>query len=128
MNHIKRVLIIDDDNTCVYLAKLVLKSLNMDEFTESAKNGIEGLAKLKQAYENDVLPDLILLDIKMPLMDGFAFLKEVEKQEHAGYNKVRIVLLSSSQNPWEIERAKSYRAAAFLHKPLTKEKLQSILA
>lgn len=63
----------------------------------------------------------------MPVMDGFAFLEELEKLNNVEFSDMKVVILSSSHNPWEMEKAKNYSVAAFLHKPLTKKKLQSIL-
>lgn len=129
MNQIERILIIDDDETSIFLIKRVLSSVDVGSHVQIAYNGLEGLNTLKEAAAHDRLPHLIFLDIKMPVMDGFGFLEELGKPENQDLNGLKIILLSSSHNPWEMERAKKEPAvAAFLHKPLTKEKLQSILS
>lgn len=126
MKQIERVLIIDDDETSIFLTKRVLHNAGMGSETRSALNGLEGLRVLKEAAENNWLPHLILLDIKMPVMDGFAFLEELKRLEDIDLSDTKIVLLSSSQSPWEKEKAKEKAVTAFLNKPLTKENLQSI--
>ena len=125
--HIERVLVIDDDETSIFLIKRVLNSMDINNHAQTAPNGLEGLNVLKEAEGLEQLPQLVLLDIKMPVMDGFVFLEELEKLGNLNFNSMKIVMLSSSQNPWEIERAKSKGVTAFLHKPLSREKLQSVI-
>lgn len=127
MKQIERVLVIDDDEISVFLTRRVLKSLGIGSTVLTAHNGLEGLGLIKNTVEEGQLPQLILLDIKMPVMDGFAFLEELEKLEDVDFSDTKIILLSSSHNPWEMERAKKHRAFAFLHKPLAKEELRSII-
>ncbi len=127
MNHVERVLVIDDDPTSIFLTTRILKSMGIGEQTQTARNGLEGLELFKEAVAQNRVPQLVLLDLKMPVMDGFGFLAELEKLGSESLAQAKVVLLSSSQNPWEMEKAKKYVAAAFCHKPLTKEKLQRVL-
>jgi len=129
MKPIEKVLVIDDDPTSIYLTKRVLQSLNITESqTQAAFDGLEGLNLIKKAFEQKQLPQLILLDIKMPVMDGFAFLEELVKLQNINLTDTKIILLSSSHNPWEVTRAQQSPIAAFLNKPLTKEKLQQVIS
>ena len=127
MNQVERVLIVDDDEISIFLTRRVLKNLGIGGAIQAANNGVEGLRIVKEMIRQGQPPQLILLDIKMPVMDGFAFLEELEKLENDDLSRTKIVLLSSSQNPWEMERAKKLNTTAFLHKPLAKEDLQRIL-
>ncbi|RDV15010.1 response regulator [Pontibacter diazotrophicus] len=127
MKQIERVLVIDDDETSIFLTKRLLHSVGVGSQIQTALNGLEGLNSIKKAVAEELLPQLILLDIKMPVMDGFAFLEELERLPNMDFNDTKIALLSSSHNPWEMEKAKKYPVSAFLHKPLTKEKLQRVL-
>ena len=75
----------------------------------------------------EVLPDIIFLDVKMQVMDGFAFLDEFEKLPDEVKSKVRISMLTSSLLESDRQRAMNYsNVIEFLNKPLTKEKLQNI--
>ncbi|WP_162056294.1 response regulator [Pontibacter pamirensis] len=127
MEPIKSILIIDDDTTSVFLARRLLSSIDSGLQVHGAQNGRDALAILKEAKEKAAPPQLILLDIHMPVMDGFDFLKEVGQHGHVNLIDTKIVLLTGSQNPVEIARGKNQLAATFLQKPLTKEKLRSIL-
>ncbi|MCC9134888.1 response regulator [Pontibacter silvestris] len=127
MKPIERVLVIDDDETSIFLIKRVLSSIGINNCTQTALNGLAGLNILKEAVEHECLPQLILLDIKMPVMDGFAFLEGLEGLQNLNLSDTIIILLSSSQSPWEKEKATKSCVTAFLSKPLTKEKLQSII-
>lgn len=93
----------------------------------TAQNGLEGLKLLKDATESGELPQLILLDINMHGMGGFEFLEELGKLRYVNLIDTKIVLLSSSLSPLDIELARNHLAATHLKKPLTKDKLLSIL-
>ncbi|MFD3003470.1 response regulator [Pontibacter toksunensis] len=127
MKQVERVLVIDDDINFVFLTKRLLSSVGIGKQVEIAYNGAQGLTHIREAASQGRLPQLILLDIKMPLMDGFTFMEELVKL-NMNLTDTRIVLLSSSQSPWDREKAAKSPAAAFLHKPLTKDKLRSIMA
>jgi CheY-like chemotaxis protein len=126
MKPVERVLVIDDDATVTFLTKRMLNSLGIRSGVRIAHNGLEGLECIKEAAEQGLLPQLVLLDIKMPVMDGFAFLEELAKL-NLNLSDTKVVLLTSSQSPWDKERAAKSQADALLYKPLTKETLQSIM-
>lgn len=126
MKQVERVLVIDDDATVTFLIERMLCGFGIDKGVQIAHNGLEGLTHMREDAAQGQLPHLILLDIKMPEMDGFTFMEELTKL-NLNLNDTKIVLLSSSQSPWDKEKAAKSPAAAFLHKPLTKETLRSIM-
>ncbi len=90
-----------------------------------AKSAIEFLRNIEKLEVADkVLPDVIFLDIDMPLMDGFQFLDEFEKFGNLVKKKCKIVMLTSSINPQDFNKAKKYlNVKLYLNKPLSHESI-----
>ena len=118
------VLIVDDDATARFLIERILRRVGVSQQILTASNGQEALTVLNQIGPS--CPELILLDINMPLMNGFEFLQALQHSTLAPL-PAKIVLLSSSSNPRDVELAKKYSVAAFLPKPLTEDKLRMVL-
>lgn len=127
MQTIENVLIIDDDPTSIYLTRRVLSSLGVGTSVEAAQTGMEGLKLLEDAKNNRRSPQLILLDVNMQGMGGFAFLEELGKRQYVNLIDTRIVLLTGSEDPADLRLAKMHLAADYVPKPLTKDKLRRIL-
>ena len=123
MEKVAMTYIIDDDKIFVYVLKKVMeKNIKFKEIKEF-RNGEEVL----ELITNDTnLPTVILLDINMPIIDGWQFLDEVEKLNHK--NKINIFIMSSSIDQREIEKSKMYSTVRdFISKPINNEKLEKIL-
>jgi len=125
MQQIKKVLLVDDDPTSTFLAQLLLRKLSTVEHVSVAANGKDALDYLIGSQEKGNLPDLILLDINMPLMDGFEFMDHF--QQLPFHNAARVVLLSSSVSSKDLQKAADYHIRDFINKPLTKEKLSLLM-
>ncbi len=103
----KRILIIEDEKT---LLEAIAKKLEVENYTvDTALDGGEGLEKVK---ENK--PDLILLDILMPRVDGFEVLENLNKDPEL--SKIPVIIISNSGQPVEIERAMSLGVKDYLIK------------
>lgn len=123
MEKVAMTYIIDDDKIFVYVLKKVMeKNIKFKEIKEF-RNGEEVL----ELITNDTnLPTVILLDINMPIIDGWQFLDQVEKLNHK--NKINIFIMSSSIDQREIEKSKMYSTVRdFISKPINNEKLEKIL-
>src|SRR5690606_23881750 len=105
---------------------MLLKRLPYDIETIRAMNGLEAINMLKT--EPDKLPDLILLDLNMPVMNGWDFL-EIFNDLMSTFPKVPVIcILSSTIAPDDIEKSKSYDTVeCFLSKPLLKADMQNLL-
>lgn len=131
---LEKVICVDDDPIALLLSKLVLAKSDFASQVITAANGeiaIQYLERPEVIAENNnsVNPLVILLDLNMPVMDGWEFLEQFSKTLHTQhYKTAKVILLSSSIDPNDIERSKDFSmVSAFLPKPLTKEMLQTIL-
>jgi CheY-like chemotaxis protein len=120
------ILIVDDDDTTRFLMKRVIKNIFQEDQIQTAGNGMEALAMLNQACSSQNCPELVLLDINMPVMNGFEFLQELQNSSVDTY-ALKIAILTSSNNPLDYLMAQEYPIIGFLEKPLTEEKFKSIL-
>lgn len=120
---IKRLLCVDDDNITLTLTKLVVGKASFAEEIITRHNGKEALDYYIGLSENTTsqnYPELIFLDLNMPIMGGWDFLEEFNKNFYPQFNQTRVVILSSSTDPEEKERAKQYPMIVdYLPKPIT---------
>jgi len=129
MNPIRTLLIIDDDEVFVYLTKKTIQQTNLINLINGFGNGLDAINFLKENIDNpDSLPEIILLDLSMPIMDGWDFLEEYLVLMPKLSRKIDIYIVSSSISPFDIVRAKSISAVTdYIIKPITKEKLIEII-
>jgi len=117
----KKILLVDDDPDIRDVLTMILESRGYQ--TVSASDGLECLAALRA--EN---PDLILLDLLMPKMDGFAVLKELHEEKWSQYKGIPILILSSiregaSRRRWELETALELDIDDYIEKPIEPDTL-----
>jgi CheY-like chemotaxis protein len=124
----KFVMLIDEDEIDNIINQKIIESNNFSERVAVFQTGTDALDFLRLNSKNaENLPDLIFLDINMPIMDGFQFLEEFEKLDGPILDKSKIIMLSSSISPRDIDRAASNRfVKKYLNKPLNSRYLQAI--
>lgn len=124
----RHVLLIDDNNVDSFINKhIVTKSQISDKITvkNSAIKALEFLESIRN--EADEFPDLIFLDIGMPIMNGFGFLEEFVKFPLVIDNKCSVVMLTSSNDQNDIILAKSYSVVKeYFVKPLKLEMVETL--
>ena len=120
----KNVLLIDDDEVTNYLNKLIILKFNKDIIVEEVTSGLDGIDLLNH---RNIFPDIIFLDINMPVMNGFEFMTEFQKYPDNLKENVQVNILSSSTHPKDIEKATSFsQIKNFFEKPLSLKHLQKI--
>ncbi|QNL23241.1 response regulator [Hyphobacterium sp. CCMP332] len=125
-------MLIDDNEIDNLINQKMIEAANICEniYTHTgAKSAIEFLKNLEKMSDsvNDFFPELIFLDIDMPLMDGFQFLDEFEKLSNETKGKIKIVMLTSSINPQDMSKAKKYSyVKKYINKPLTQENIEKL--
>lgn len=128
MQQVKTILVVDDDENWCYLSKKIIQRAGVANDIIMAYNGLEAFKKLENLRNNgEKLPDLIFLDIKMPVMDGFEFLEELAKSKSIDFTQTKIYMVSSSALAKDKERAEKYPIAGFITKPLTAQILADIV-
>ena len=127
MEQAKRILLVDDDVVAILTSQRILRQLKVEVDLLTARHGREALDIVRKKCQREQCPDLILLDINMPVMNGFEFLEELQQSADLDSASLRIVLLSSSTHYLDVARAKQYPVIDFVEKPLTAEKLSKFL-
>ena len=126
----KKVMVIDDNEIDRYIANRNITKYSFAEEVitmESSRAALNFLGSCKDAPEQ--LPQLIFLDIRMPEIDGFGFLEEYEKLPDTVKQNCIIMMLTTSLNPSDHERAKNNQYVnRFLNKPLDKDKIESLIS
>jgi CheY-like chemotaxis protein len=127
-NMIDLVMLVDDNDTDNFISKRIIeitKFAKRVEIKNSGKSALQYLEENQNKPEN--LPDLIFLDINMPIVDGFVFLFEFEMFPDELKKKCKIVILSSSDNKRDIEKiVDNEYVIKFITKPLTDNALNEL--
>lgn len=129
MKKLHYTLLVDDDEATNFINELLIEELDFTEKLLIAQNGKEALDLIRELCREEagLLPELILLDINMPVMDGFDFLDAFQALDCPDKEDTKIVMLTTSLHRKDIEKVKDAGVAGFLNKPLTIASLEDIL-
>jgi CheY-like chemotaxis protein len=122
------IMLVDDDHNDNFFHKREIKKTNPSISVIEKTAGSDALEFLKSNIHNkEMLPDLIFLDINMPVIDGWMFLEETKRLEKELQESFIIIMLSTSLNSEDIARAMAYsNVRDYITKPLTKEIMHDI--
>ncbi len=123
-----RVMLIDDNDIDNLINSRIITSHNFASFVD-VRTSTEGALQhlLSLAAESSNIPSVIFLDLNMPVMDGFAFLEEFEKMPDFIKKNTKVVVLSSSISPEDINKASTNAyVVKYINKPLSESYLDAI--
>ena len=119
----KTCLLIDDNYIDNFVTSRLLENSKFADNVIIRQSSAEAIESLRDGV---VTPDVIFLDLRMPVMDGFEFLQEYDKLDIAK-DGIKIFMLSSSLDPTDLRRSLDNKyITQFLHKPLTKKILEEL--
>ena len=126
---LEQILCVDDDPITLMLSKKVISKAGFSELIVTAQNGEEALSyfnALKYNKDQSVKkPQLIFLDLNMPVMGGWEFLDHFITSDYNEFNTINVIVLSSTINPEDLAKAKKYPIIVdFLSKPITLQMLE----
>jgi len=130
MRKLNHILLVDDDTINNFINEKLLKKLDIANKISVALNGEEAITLLKRicdGQEDLLCPELILLDINMPVMDGFEFLEKYKGLNFPEKQSVIIVMLTTSTNPNDTERLNKAGISGYINKPLTEDKIRGLM-
>jgi CheY-like chemotaxis protein len=113
----KKILVVEDDNSLSMLLRLIMKFQQEEWLLSSASNGLEALTQV-EVFQ----PDLVLLDIMMPEMDGLEFARRVRADER--WSDLMIVVLSALSDPNTKRKAREIGVTEYWTKPISPDELQ----
>ena len=125
----KNICLVDDDRIYQFTARKILESTGKINDIQAFYNGEDALAFLQTNTRNaDILPDVIFLDINIPVLDGRDFLKESEKMLPSFPKKIIVYMVSSSVDDSDIKRSEEFGTiTAYVIKPVSKERFEQLL-
>jgi len=129
MKKINCILLIDDSPDDNFFHERIIKRCNAAHDVLIQLSAASALEALQPGSDHSINPDLIFLDINMPGMNGWDFLKEYKHLVQPIPDRRIIVMLTTSENPDDIKKAKDLGIVSdFKTKPITKEMLEEIMS
>ena len=120
----KTCLLIDDNYIDNFVTRKILEGGNFAEKIIVVRSATEAISELRTG---NIQPDVIFLDVRMPLMSGFEFLEEYERIAGLDKENIKIFMLSSSLDPLDMRKSTDNKyITQFIHKPLTQKALEEL--
>lgn len=128
MKRISNLYVIDDDKIYHFLLKNLFKQNGIEVAATFFVNGSDAIDHIRNNNNDEILPDLILLDVNMPIMNGWQFLEEFGKISQSLSKTPTVYMISSSNNEVDINKSKEFDGVVkgYFLKPICKEDLDMI--
>ncbi|MGL2966980.1 response regulator [Flavobacterium sp. XGLA_31] len=123
------IMLIDDDEIFTFIIKKIIDETKLSGQINIFNNGQAAIDFLKEAAEKtSLLPEIIFLDLSMPVLDGWGFLDEYIHLKSKFAKKMTLYIISTSVSPMDFEKAKNYSDVTdFIVKPMAKERFIEII-
>lgn len=130
MNTSRQFLLIDDDEMFNFLHQAIIKQIDSSVDVGIFQMSTNGLTEIQRKIRNlEILPEVMMIDIRMPEMDGFELMEELEKLPKDPFKNTKIYFVTSSIDDRDRQRAATYSLlSGYLEKPISFEKIKEILA
>ena len=127
-NNPDNIWLVDDDEIYQYITKTYFEFDEPKRNISTFKSGKAAIENLLEVKEESILPDIILLDINMPVMDGWEFMNEFKKIKPSLKKQPSIFMVTSSENLHDITRANTYEDIKdYIVKPVDDAKIKKII-
>jgi len=122
------VLLVDDDNVTNFINRRVINKIGSFEKVEVALNGQQALEIIeRECSEGKNSPEVIILDINMPVKTGFDFLEKYKNSNYPSADKSKIIAVTTSSHQRDYQALREYGIYDVIQKPLTEEKIRGVL-
>ncbi|MEQ9439558.1 MAG: response regulator [Cyclobacteriaceae bacterium] len=128
MEKLQRILLIDDDEVANFLNQELIGGLQIAHQVEVMTDAKQALSFMEAQCTEEHCPNLILLDLKMPVFDGFDFLNGFLALPNIMVQQIKVVVLTTSSNPKDTQRLQQLGIEKIINKPLTREKMLELVA
>lgn len=124
----KNIILVDDDKIFNFLNEKTITSLGLANEVHFALNGKQALELLEKYRDGEIQrPDIIFLDLNMPIMNGYQFIEAFTNMDLPDKHKITIVVLSSSADPNDVARTKRLGIQYYFNKPLSKDEIKKLI-
>ena len=125
---LKHLLLVDDDPTTNFFNQHLIGKMNLFNEIHVAENGQVALEKIEELQRRGESPDMILLDINMPIMNGFEFLDHYQELSDQVKSSVVVCMITTSLAQEDLEKSKEYSVLSdYIDKPLYEAKMRELI-